>query len=456
MRFPLLLWQKQYLFRAIIILFILNFFAGCSWIEKIRCLTKTKGNKKQLTLVYRCLPNVEILHKPTKDPIVTLEVMFPSVSDKAQSSFIDIQPLALQSIIHGGSLGLSKKQFQAQLQAYGIQLETETYPDYSSIRMICLKKHFAYARDLLFEALVEPAFEVGNFLHIRQNLASLQKKAAEKPQEKAIFQAQQQFFKQHPYTYNPLEAYENINTITRDSALAWYKKTIQKYRLKIAIIGDLSTDSLAAYLRNIPIGGEVVPQAPTNPSLGATQSLIENNNNNEDPLSYIEGRFIAPSPNEKNSVILQLALLIASERLNKELCQRKNLTCDIGAWYNPYLASYSVVSYVTKHPEPSILAVNRILKNLLDRGFRLEEIENAKPKLLVNYYLKLQSKQGQIEELGRQLQLKNWEMMHNFPELVNSITAEDTYKVFKQYFRFGSWYMLGKADKINKDIFYKY
>jgi zinc protease len=395
---------------------------------------------------------MEILHKPTKDPIVTLEVMFPTVNDKALSSFIGIEPLVLQSIIQGGSLGLSKKQFQAQLQAYGIQLETETYPDYSSVRMICLKKHFTYARDLLFEALLEPAFEVGNFLHIRQNLASLQKRAAEKPQEKAIFQAQQLFLKQHPYSCNPLEAYQNINAITRDSALAWYKNIIQKYKLKIAVIGDLSTDSLTAYLRNIPIGGEIVPQTPPSPSLGATRSLIENNN--VDSFSYIEGRFSAPLPNEKNSVILQLALLIASERLNKELCQRRNLTCDIGAWYNPYLASYAVVSYVTKHPESSILAVNRIIKNLLDKGFRLEEIENAKPKLLVNYYIKLQTKQGQIEELGRQLQLKNWEIMHNLPELINSITAEDVYKVFKQHFRFGSWYMLGQADKVSKDIFY--
>ncbi|MCS6905001.1 MAG: hypothetical protein RML72_09250 [Bacteroidia bacterium] len=394
------------------------------------------------------------MHKPTKDPVVALAIIFPILPENLNSSLQGVESLVLQTIIQGGSLGLSKKQFQAQLQAHGIQLTTQVYADYVTIQMLCLKKHFAYARDLLFEALVEPAFEIGNYLQIRQRQALKQKQVLEEPKEKFLWQAQKYFFKEHPYSFSPLGTYENLVTITRDSAFAFYRKVIQKYRLKVAIIGDISIDSLATYLRNLPIGGETLAAHPSAPNFHSLKSHIEIDKSIS--ASYIEGRFLAPSPQERNSIVLQIALIVALEKLKKELCLRKNLTCDINLWYNPCAASHTIVSYVAKHPEPTIFAFNRILKELIDRGFSIEEIENAKIKLIMGYYLKLQSKENQIEELARQLQHKNWELMQNFPEIVKAITPEEALKIFRQYLRNGSWYVIAHSDKITKDILGRY
>ena len=141
--------------------------------------------------------------------------------------------------------------FQEKLADHAIELSFNAGPDGFGGSLKTLVKHADEAIGLLRLALTEPRFDADSVERVRaQTLAGLRYQAND-PGVMASKRFFAEAFPNHPYGRPNSGTLESVVAVTRDDLVAQHAKLIARGRVKVAVVGAISADSVAGLLDEV-------------------------------------------------------------------------------------------------------------------------------------------------------------------------------------------------------------
>lgn len=301
----------------------------------------------------------------------------------------------LARLLDEGAGDLSSDAFQERLAARAIELSFHAGPDAIGGSLKMLTKHVGEAVDLLALALAKPRFDHDAVERVRgQMVAGLRYQ-----QNDPGVMASRRFFKEafagHPYGRPSSGTIESVAAITRDDLLAMHARIVGRGALKVAAVGDIDAETLAAALersfgalaeagplRAVPrtsvqgIGGRVVVD------LDVPQSVIRFG------MTGVAWR----DPDFIPAYVLNHILGGGSftSRLFQEVREKRGLAYSVGTSLVSHRSAAMVWGYTATKNErvgEALTVIGEEISRLIEAGPTDEELQKAKDYLTGSYAL---------------------------------------------------------------------
>jgi zinc protease len=246
----------------------------------------------------------------------------------------------------------------------------------------------------------------------------------------------------HPY-HRPVIGWRNeIVKLTREDALAFYRRFYTPNNAVVVVAGDVSAEEAkqmadATYgkvAQRAEIGPRVRPAEPQ-PEPSAVRHVVLADRRVAQPSlqrSYLVPSIATAQPGEAEAIeVLVHALGSGStSRLYRELIADKALASDAGAWYQDAALDMSRLG-VYGTPRPGVTlhqledAIDGVIAEVIDKGLTPEEIERAKNRMIAAYVY-AQDNQASLARLyGAALTTgSSVEEVQSRPERLRAVTAE--------------------------------
>lgn len=152
------------------------------------------------------------------------------------------------SLMDEGAGDLDSTTFRDRMERRAIELNFNAQRDYlrGSLRM--LKEHRDEAFDLARLALTSPRFDAPDVERIRAQILSGLRRETSNPNSLATRKFLQVAFGDHPYSRPSNGSLTDVPTINVDDIRAYKQRIVAKDTLKIAVVGDVDSDTLATLL----------------------------------------------------------------------------------------------------------------------------------------------------------------------------------------------------------------
>jgi zinc protease len=246
----------------------------------------------------------------------------------------------------------------------------------------------------------------------------------------------------HPY-HRPVIGWRNeIVKLTREDALAFYRRFYTPNNAVVVVAGNVSAEEAkqmaeATYgkvAQRAEIGPRVRPAEPE-PETGAVRHVVVADQRVAQPSlqrSYLAPSIATAQPGEAEAIeVLVHALGSGStSRLYRELIANKGIAADAGAWYQDAALDMSRVG-VYGTPRPGVTlhqledAVDGVIADVIDKGLTPEEIERAKNRMIAAYVYAQDSQASLARLYGAALTTGSTvEEVQSRPQRLRAVTAE--------------------------------
>jgi zinc protease len=301
----------------------------------------------------------------------------------------------LARLLDEGAGPYSSDAFQERLAARAIELSFNAGPDAVGGSLKTLVRHADEAFELLRLALAEPRFDADAIERVRaQTIAGLRYQ-----QNDPGVMASRRFFAEafpgHPYGEPTGGTIESVAAITRADLLDLHARVVAKGREKIAAVGSIGADGLAAALDGVfATLPEPAPGAPVPPTriagrgtrhvvdLDVPQSVIRFGT---DGVSWCDPDFIAAYV--LNHILGGGAF---TSRLFQEVREKRGLAYSVGTSLVSYRGAAMTWGYTATKNErvaECLAVIEAEMARLKDEGPSDEELQKAKDYLTGSYAL---------------------------------------------------------------------
>ncbi|NIX78023.1 insulinase family protein [Microvirga sp. c23x22] len=301
----------------------------------------------------------------------------------------------LARLLDEGAGELNSDAFQEHLAARAIELSFNAGNDAVGGSLKTLVKHADEAFELLRLALAEPRFDQDAIERVRaQTIAGLRYQQND-PGVMATRRFFEEGFAGHPYGRSTSGTIESVSAITRDDLLAMHRALITRGRIKVAVVGAISTERLSALIdKTFGVLPEATPLTAIEPvALGklGSQFVVDL----DVPQSVI--RFGTPGIAWRDPGFIPAYILnhilgggAFTSRLFQEVREKRGLAYSVGTSLVSYRAASMTWGYTATKNE----RVGEALKVISDEMARLredgpsdEELRKAKDYLIGSYAL---------------------------------------------------------------------
>jgi zinc protease len=247
----------------------------------------------------------------------------------------------------------------------------------------------------------------------------------------------------HPYRRPVVGWMEDIENLTRQDLVDFYKLYYAPNNAFIIVVGDFSTEEIMTKIRTafgkIPRGAEPPKVNATEPEQRGERRLIFKK---EAELPFILTFYHAPNLKSPDNFALDLLSVVLaggrSSRLYHELVYQKRLARSVDADYSG--ASIDPMGFsVTAQLLPSIppAAVEREIDGLLDK-LKTEliserELQKAKNQVEASFIYAQDSIFGQAMKVGSYEAAGGWRQMETYLDGIRKVSRDDIRRVARQY-----------------------
>ncbi|MCG7392244.1 insulinase family protein [Microvirga sp. ACRRW] len=285
--------------------------------------------------------------------------------------------------------------FQERLAARAIELSFNAGNDAIGGSLKTLVKHADEAFELLRLALVEPRFDKDAIERVRaQTIAGLRYQQND-PGVMATRRFFEEGFANHPYGLPTSGTPESVAAITRDDLIAMHRAMIARGRVKIAVVGAISSDNLSMLLDRV--FGALPEAKPL--SIIETVGLEKIGSrivvDLDVPQSVI--RFGTPGIAWRDPGFIPAYVLnhiygggSFTSRLFQEVREKRGLAYSVGTSLVSYRAASMTWGYTATKNERVVECLDVIadeMMRLKDEGPSDEELQKAKDYLIGSYAL---------------------------------------------------------------------
>ncbi|MBV8754465.1 MAG: insulinase family protein [Hyphomicrobiales bacterium] len=246
----------------------------------------------------------------------------------------------------------------------------------------------------------------------------------------------------HPY-HRPVIGWRNeIVKLTREDALAFYRRFYTPNNAVVVVAGDVSAEEAkqmaeATYgkvAQRAAIGPRVRPGEPQPEPSAVRHLVLADQRVAQASLqrSYLVPSIATAQPGEAEAIeVLVHALGSGStSRLYRELIAEKGLAADAGAWYQDASLDMSRLG-VYGTPRPGVTlhqledAIDGVIAEVIEKGLTPEEIERAKNRMIAAYVYAQDNQSSLARLYGAALTTgSSVEEVQSRPERLRAVTAE--------------------------------
>ncbi len=247
----------------------------------------------------------------------------------------------------------------------------------------------------------------------------------------------------HPYRRPVIGWMDDIQNLSRQDLVDFYKLYYAPNNAYIIVTGDFSTDEILAKIKiafeKIPRGAEPPKvRAEEPPQQGERRVILKK----EAELPFVLMYYHAPNLKSPDSYALDLLSVVLaggrSSRLYHELVYKKRIARNIDADYSGVSidpTGFGVTAQLMPGKEPA--EVEREIDGLLEKTkselISERELEKAKNQIESSYIYAQDSIFGQAMKIGYYEAAAGWRMMDAYLDGIRRVTRDDIRRVAKQY-----------------------
>ncbi len=250
-------------------------------------------------------------------------------------------------------------------------------------------------------------------------------------------------FTVHPYRRPVIGWMQDIQNLTRQDMLDYYRTYYSPNNAVIVVTGDFSTEEI---LSQIKAAYGAIPRGPEPPAVhleeppqnGERRVILKR----EAELPFLLMFYHAPTLQHPDNFALDVLTVVLaggrSSRLYHELVYEKRLARNIDADYSsvsidPSGVSISAQLMPGKEPEQLERELEGLLEKLKTEVISARELEKAKNQIEAGFIFAQDSIFGQAMKLGYYEITGGWRRMENYIDGIRNVSREDIRRVAMKY-----------------------
>ena len=247
----------------------------------------------------------------------------------------------------------------------------------------------------------------------------------------------------HPYRRPVIGWMDDIQNLTRQDLVDYYKLYYAPNNAFVVVTGDFST---AEILSKIKAAFEKIPRGPESPKVRAEEPPQRGERRvilkKEAELPFIVMFYHAPNLKSPDSYALDvLSVVLAggrSSRLYHPLVYQKRIVRSIDADYGSVSidpTGFSVTAQLMPGKEPAAIEreIDNVLQKVKSELVSERELQKAKNQIEAAFVFAQDSIFGQAMKIGYYEIAGGWRQMDSYLDGIRKVTREDVRRVAKQY-----------------------
>jgi zinc protease len=253
-------------------------------------------------------------------------------------------------------------------------------------------------------------------------------------------QVEAALFLNHPYGRPVIGWRQEIEALTREDALAFYRRFYTPNNAILVVAGDVTTDQVRRLAQEtygkVARVTEVPPrQRPQEPAQNAVRTVTLADPRVSQPS--LQRQYLAPSfrtaeagESEALEVLAQILGRGSSSRLNQALVLDKKLAVSAGANYDGTAFDYSPFGvFATPRPGTSLPqleeAIDKVLSQMIADGVNDDELERAKNRMIADAVYAQDNQATLARWFGAALTTgATVEQVQSWPERIRAVKAD--------------------------------
>jgi len=250
-------------------------------------------------------------------------------------------------------------------------------------------------------------------------------------------------FKAHPYQWPVIGWFHDIESITRDDFLQYYRRYYEPNNCTVVVVGDIDPQETLKQIEStfgaLPPGPPVPQVTSLEPRQWGERRVVVHR---EAQLPFLIMAYHTPNWQDPDAYPLEMLARVLSQgrssRLYHNLVYQQKLALDVGADYNFDSIDPSVFTlYGQPLPGKTVAQLESALeaevKRLQTELVGEKELQKAKNQTVAGFYMKLDSLFYRGMILGRLETVAKWGLIKEFVPKILQVTAEDVRRVAKKY-----------------------
>jgi len=247
----------------------------------------------------------------------------------------------------------------------------------------------------------------------------------------------------HPYRRPVVGWMEDIEHLTRQDLVDYYKLYYTPNNAFIVVTGDFDTEEILKQIKaafgDIPRGAEPPKvQAEEPPQAGERRVYLKK----EAELPFVLMYYHTPNLKSPDSYALDLLTVILaggrSSQMYHDLVYQKRLARSVDADYDGLAVDPTVFSFTAQlmpgiKPADVEIEIDRIIDKVQSEPVSERELQKAKNQIEAAFIFGRDSIFGQAMKIGFYEVAGNWRLMDEYLEGIRKVTAEDVRQVARKY-----------------------
>ncbi|HEX7073732.1 MAG TPA: pitrilysin family protein [Hyphomicrobiaceae bacterium] len=253
----------------------------------------------------------------------------------------------------------------------------------------------------------------------------------------------------HPYGIPVIGWEHEIARLTREDALAFYKRHYAPNNAILVVSGDVTPEEVRRLAEEsygkIPANPEIMPRKrPMDPEQRAARRVeIKDPRAGKPSVQryYVTPSYVTAKPGEAEALdlLMKIAGSGATSRLYQKLVATDKIASSAGGWYGGSSMDFGKIAVYAIPVDGVSLdqveqAIDEVLADIIENGVTEAELERAKKAYLAEYIYESDNQATLARRYGWALVVgRTVEDIESWPEKIAKVTLDDVKKVAARY-----------------------
>lgn len=254
----------------------------------------------------------------------------------------------------------------------------------------------------------------------------------------------------HPYGSPIIGWMHEVEKLSREQAIAFYKRFYAPNNAILVVAGDITADDARSLAQStygkIPTNPDLrVPDRPSEPEMRAARRVELKDPRAGQPMfqrHYQAPSYTTAKPGEAEALDLFMKVVAsgATSRLYRELVTKQKIAASAGGGYSGHSRDYGkIVVYAIPAEGHTLVevedAIDKVLADVSANGITEAELERAKKVYLADYIYESDSQSALARRYGYGLVVgQSIEDIEQWPERIAKVTLDDVKVVSRRHF----------------------
>jgi zinc protease len=385
---------------------------------------------------------ITLISKPLRDSSTVAIKVFVHGGQGAETT-PGVAPLTA-SLLMQGTRNRSAETISRELESKGMSLSVASDADAIEVTGSAVHEDFGELLSVLSDVLTQPSFEAAEIAKVKERLRQAILASRDTPSSVAFENLGAALYPNHPYGNEGKRVEANLNKITRQDILNFYRRLFVPQNMVISVVGNFDPVVLKSALSALyPPCGDYKPKripVPPVPAISKSQTVTERRPKLS--ATWMAQGWLAPSIEDRKDFIALKVLnsLLGtgmSSRLFTDLREKQGLAYVVGSAYPSREQASRFMMYIGTDPvniEKVKAGFAEEIRRLREELVPEQELKEAKSKLIGSFALAHDTNLNQAYFLGLYESLGvGYEFDREYPKLVEQVTAADIQRVARKY-----------------------